>query len=300
MAKYNLNEVLKARSLAAQTKKEENSQVRLDDVTRVKVLSPGRQVFKRFIRNRLAVFGSALLIAMFLFSFLGPVFYKYGQKDIFYTYKNENINYALAKENTAYNGYEVDPDVVVSRTAKNMMNSNIKSMQEEGVQTRFSLIDGSGVIIRERGPEIYTLEAADAQEICTTGISRVKVGVLDSIARTIRYEDGEEPVPGLDATAAKNAKGSPEFDFGGVTYTMEKAEAKNYSIYTMREGIVYTAAPQSAAFEKAMNSAYGSETEFSVNSRTYMFEYAEDSAKVYEIRKESICSVYTRLVLDAY
>ena len=92
MASYNLNEILKAK--AGRT----GNQVaaRLDDVARVKVLSPGRQVFKRFIRNRLAVFGSVLLIIMFVFSFLGPLFYHCGQKEIFYKYDSQNINYGLA------------------------------------------------------------------------------------------------------------------------------------------------------------------------------------------------------------
>ena len=104
-ASYNLNEVLKAKEAAEQNKKPvENEEIHLDDVSRVKVLSPGRQVFKRFIRNRLAVFGSAVLIFMFVFSFLGPLFYAHGQTEIFYKYNNQNVNYALAKENSAYNG----------------------------------------------------------------------------------------------------------------------------------------------------------------------------------------------------
>ena len=91
MAKYNLNEVLKAKALEENKKNqtETGKPLALDDVSRVKVLSPGAQVFKRFIRNRLAVFGTCVLILMFLFSFLGPVFYPYGQKDIFYTFSNE-------------------------------------------------------------------------------------------------------------------------------------------------------------------------------------------------------------------
>ena len=80
---YNLNEVLKARKAARQDRQAQDGEVKLDDLSRVKVLSPGRQVFKRFIRNRLAVFGSVTLIVMFLFSFVGPLFYPYGQKQIF-------------------------------------------------------------------------------------------------------------------------------------------------------------------------------------------------------------------------
>ena len=43
----------------------------LDDEQRVKVLSPGMLVAKRFFRNKLAVAGLVILVAMFLFSFIG-------------------------------------------------------------------------------------------------------------------------------------------------------------------------------------------------------------------------------------
>lgn len=62
---------------------EEVEEMHLDDARRVKVLSPGMLVFKRFINNRLAVIGFAILLFMFTFSFLGPVFSPYGQTDVF-------------------------------------------------------------------------------------------------------------------------------------------------------------------------------------------------------------------------
>ena len=43
MASYNLNEALKKK---AAPKKAAQQEIKLDDVSRVKVLSPGRQVFK--------------------------------------------------------------------------------------------------------------------------------------------------------------------------------------------------------------------------------------------------------------
>lgn len=58
-------------------------ELHLDDARRVKVLSPGMLVFKRFIRNRLAVVGLAILLFMFVFSFLGPVFSPYTQIQVF-------------------------------------------------------------------------------------------------------------------------------------------------------------------------------------------------------------------------
>ncbi len=40
---------------------------------RVKVLSPGRTVLKRFFRSKLSVAGLAVLLALFIFSFIGPL-----------------------------------------------------------------------------------------------------------------------------------------------------------------------------------------------------------------------------------
>ncbi|MDF1519696.1 MAG: ABC transporter permease [Brevefilum sp.] len=57
--------------------------MRLDDARRVKSLSPGMLVFKRFIRNKLAVVGLAILFFMFTFSFLGPLFSPHGQTQVF-------------------------------------------------------------------------------------------------------------------------------------------------------------------------------------------------------------------------
>ena len=143
MASYNLNEVLKKKSAPAADQTQ--SEIHLDDVSRVKVLSPARQVFKRFIRNRLAVFGTCTLIVMFLFSFVGPLFYAYGQKDIFYKYASQNVNYALAKENSAYTGYTVDGDAKVNTNAANMANTEIKKMQADG-ETRSTFMGDDGMI----------------------------------------------------------------------------------------------------------------------------------------------------------
>ena len=46
---------------------------------RVKVISPGRLVLKRFFRSKLSMLGLAMLIFLFAFSFLGPIFSPYGQ-----------------------------------------------------------------------------------------------------------------------------------------------------------------------------------------------------------------------------
>ncbi len=46
-----------------------------------KQLSPTRLMFKRFFRSKLSVVGLVLIIALFLFSFVGPLFSPYGQAE---------------------------------------------------------------------------------------------------------------------------------------------------------------------------------------------------------------------------
>ncbi len=55
----------------------------LDDEQRIKVLSPGMLVFKRFIRNKLAITGAIFIIGMFLFSFVGGWLMPYGESETF-------------------------------------------------------------------------------------------------------------------------------------------------------------------------------------------------------------------------
>lgn len=49
-----------------------------------KIVTPGQLVLKRFLRNKLAIGGVIILIAMFIFSFVGPLFTSYGEYTIFF------------------------------------------------------------------------------------------------------------------------------------------------------------------------------------------------------------------------
>ncbi len=73
----NFNELLKEKELRESG---EEKVMSLDSTERIKVLSPGQMVFKRFITNKLAIEGSFILIFMFVFAFIVPIFYPYGQK----------------------------------------------------------------------------------------------------------------------------------------------------------------------------------------------------------------------------
>ncbi|MBR5947863.1 MAG: ABC transporter permease [Clostridia bacterium] len=73
---------------------QQKEELALDDARRVKVLSPGMLVFKRFIRNKLAVLGIIILVFMFLFAFVGPLFTPYEIAQVFFSEDERLGDYA--------------------------------------------------------------------------------------------------------------------------------------------------------------------------------------------------------------
>lgn len=65
--------------LPAETETATEEEQSLSD--RVRVLSPGRLVLKRFFRSKLSITGLVMLIALFAFSFLGPLFTPWGETE---------------------------------------------------------------------------------------------------------------------------------------------------------------------------------------------------------------------------
>ena len=317
MAKYNLNEVLKQReaqkSAARQAKEqaekagaEYENEVALDDVSRVKVLSPGRQVFKRFVRNRLAVTGSVILIVMFVFSFIGPLFYPYGQKQIFYKFESMNVNYALAKQNTAFNGYDIDPDAAVERKVVNAMNSNIKKMmsaEDPALQEELLVLGDEGsYMIRKSADNIYQISVVEAEKAASIGSSTVQVGTYSTIGK--KFEFSGEEIPGLAEAAASQISGtSGSFTVGDTEYTWKKGgKPKTFDVYAQTDGLVYTGAPLGSEFENALNAAVNDGSlSFTAGNASYFLDPQSSRYDVYTMSgTERPAKVYTSYTLDTF
>ena len=302
MATYNLNEVLKereAKQRAGKAGQESSGQaLALDDVSRVKVLSPGRQVFKRFIRNRLAVFGSLLLITMFVFSFIGPLFYPYGQKQIFYTYSRQNVNYALAKVNTTFNGYDLGDAQDLERPVVNSMNSNIKKMMADGGDSLLILGEEGGYEIRKIGEGIYELLKGEAVPVCTAGEGTVKIGTYSSVGKSMEWTGN--PVEGLVEAAEQNCKGkSGSFEYDGTTYSFVRGVAKSYELSAELDGVSYTGENPGGEFETALEEAIGSSQDsFEYDQKGYLLTKQKGLYNVWSINADEEVKVYTNYTLD--
>ena len=82
--------------MGADNEELKTEEMHLDDAARVKQLSPGMMVAKRFFRNRLAILGMVIIVCMFLFSFLGGALIPYSQSQVFYTTEEMLKDYAGA------------------------------------------------------------------------------------------------------------------------------------------------------------------------------------------------------------
>ncbi len=305
MAQYSLNEVLKQREAQKQeVKTNESGEVKLDDVTRVKVLSPTRQVLKRFVRNRLAIVGSVILIAMFVFCFLGPIFYAYPQDETFHKYQSQNVNYALAKENVNFNGYVVDDSVEFDLGETNMMNSRVKSMIEDGRDVLLAVDEHGACYVEKISEGIYTLGRADAKEICTIGGSTVTVGSYDLLTGKFTFADGIEEIPGLEAAAVSNIdktsqKGS--FEVAGKSYNFEKGTGKSFTVTNFDDGIIYAGEKMDAGFEAAVSAAAEENKDFSYGGKDYALSSVKDDIyTVYEFGGSKVGMVYSILTFDGF
>ena len=298
---YNLNEVLKARE-AAGHKQQTNGEVALDDLSRVKVLSPGRQVFKRFIRNRLAVFGSVMLIVMFLFSFVGPLFYPYGQKQIFYKYEPRDVNYGMVKGITAYTGYDIDGGLAVERAVNNKMNSIIKSMLANGSEKEYVLGDGQGYRVEKLADDVYLTSASEFEEVCAYGSGESVIGTYSMVGKKI--ENAKTQVEGLEKAVQdaikQDAKGGT-FELDGVTYTYTRGKAKSYEITAAYEGMQYVGEALDEGFEAAFQAAVADgATGFEYDGAAYAAVKNGGSYQAYRLANLAPSKVYSRLTVSTY
>ena len=240
MEKKDFNKILKEREAKV---REENARragsagMTLDDASRVKVLSPGMLVFKRFIRNKLAIVGTAILLLMFLFSFVGPYFYRYGQTEVFSTYRTMNADYASAKERTEYVLYTLAETDEISSTARNQMNSNIQTMQAEGLKQLITTDEktGSTLVITELGKDVYTLGVGKSSELGTYTVENV--GTFNSKFSKILYTD-EARDAGFDAAVADAiAARQQTLEYDGETYLLSAGKTnKETNIVCLSNG----------------------------------------------------------------
>jgi peptide/nickel transport system permease protein len=179
---------------------------KLDDERRVRVLSPGMLVFKRFVRNRLAITGFIILLLMFAFSFLGGIISPYGQSQVFKHDEEIMKEYATCMVSTDYR-FTVRPGAELPETAHAQAILAISKNEAS-----FVYADKTYSLVNE-GDGLYTI--GDALKIATarTLAGKFSISVIDETGFIASEEF---------AAAAESAieTRQPQFEADGTIYTL--------------------------------------------------------------------------------
>lgn len=226
----------------------QNQGMALDDARRVKTLSPGMLVFKRFIRNKLAVIGLIILVAMFVFSFLGPFLSSYTQTEVFYKQGSMSKDYAGA-----------------------IFNTELRYSIKEGEV--FGGLDQARFLLALSRGELYFKSGENSYSYFEEGEDFYRIVQLDLFAQSLMGRTN--PSPGItlpagfeDVFKKADEAGNTSFVFDGTTYILTR-ELKAVQISTQRDVAI-------ASF--SIIDAYNSQDLTLINS--YDFRFLSESAGV--------------------
>ena len=183
----------------------------LDDEQRVKVLSPSMLVFKRFIRNKLAIVGVAFILFMFLFAFVGGWVSPYGEDQVFTHYEGLEKDYASVTVNTDYRYTIVDGEKFDSLA-----------------QSKFILALNTGAATFDAQGKTYSYEQKGEDLYVVNGTIEVARGMSNKMMTAVKPVEGVTLPEGFEAAANEAIKaGETAFEFEGVSYvvTLEGKEA---------------------------------------------------------------------------
>jgi peptide/nickel transport system permease protein len=258
----------------------------LNDDRRVKVLSPGTLVAKRFFRNRLAVVGLTILAVMFIFSFIGGLISPYGQDEVFYRDDIQLKEYAAMSENTEYRYLVADG-------------------QEFGtiLQAQLTLHMGKDDSFSYKGVTYDVTEEGDSLYSVSSGGRLLAIAYKDIISAN---DPSQKFGFNFSFNALKaHANGEAEFTASGKTYTLDED-----SVMLNGEEIAYISrfVIQSKVSGTVISKDFKERVQQAVENGETEYTYVNDAGQEREIKLEynpakyqwSIKEGTSTRVFDAY
>ena len=182
----------------------EETQFSLNDDRRVRTLSPGALVARRFLRNRVAVTGLVILAFMFVFSFIGGAITPYKEDQLFYRNNEQKKQYAAVKENTEYRYTTAEGEKFPSvAQAKFVMAAKKNAESFEASKTVYT--------IAKEGTDFYAIYSEDGSTLIATAAFDVVTppNADDKIPFDLHY-----------AILKAVTNGEKSLDYEGKTYTV--------------------------------------------------------------------------------
>ena len=187
----------------------------LDDERRIKVLSPSMLVFKRFIRNRLAIVGSLFILGMFAFSFIGGILSPYGESEVFRGYEEISKDYASVTQNTEFRYTDV-PDKSFPSIAK----AKFFLATQQGKE-KFEGEKGVFYTLEKLSDNAYAI-FNDAGELISVGSKAIFDAVSSDADITAEFRYAADKAIGENA---------PAFTVDGKEYTVKESKDDESVIY---------------------------------------------------------------------
>ena len=206
----------------------------LNDDRRVRTLSPGALVMRRFLRNRVAVTGLIILAFMFLFSFVGGAITPYKEDQLFYRNDEQKKQYAAIKENTEFRYTSADgakfPSVA---QAKFVMAVKKNDTTFEAGGTTYSIVkEGEDFygIYSEDGSELIAIATFDVVTAAEAGAKLpfdFQYAILKAVTGGATTEAAASDTAGEGSTAEAAAAQEPAAVGGNKTFTYD---GKTYTV----------------------------------------------------------------------
>ncbi len=249
-------------------------QMALDSEQRVRVLSPSMLVFKRFLRNRLAIIGTFIIIGMFLFSFVGGIISPYDESQVFMGYEIMSKEYASVTKNKEYR-YTVMPGKEFPSVARAQM-----ILAANNDASEFTVLDQTYALSKE-GEKLYRISLMDRLATATS------IRGITTIIPINGIEISEELIGTFEAAIKERME---SFELDGITYyisgnakesylstkeDLALASMKIFDVFSQDTNLSYEFKLMA---EKAMNQE---QLEFEADGITYELILGEESATVY-------------------
>lgn len=254
-------------------------EIALDDERRIKVLSPTMLVFKRFIRNKLAITGAIILGFMFIFSIIGGWLMPYAEDQSFTKYTDMQKDYAAVSVNKDYKFTEVEG-------AKFPLAARSEFVLAVNKNNTALSFDGIDYTIETLGQDFYRIHQQTDVAVATKVGKNVNISITGDVGR------------GFEADFKKALEnGEDQFTSGQTTYVVVQkkkafhAALSNPIALATKYMFDFATADADSGYEfkyqaelamnEVINQGGKGTITFTANGRQYDMEVEDDTAVIF-------------------
>jgi peptide/nickel transport system permease protein len=271
-----------------------SEEMTLDDEQRVKVLSPAMLVFRRFIRNRLAIVGVIFITLMFLFSFVGGWLMPYGESEVFKTYKHMSKLYAGVTINDEFRFVEIKEGLLSSVARAQFVlayNNNENTFETQGQFYQLSVLGDNLCVISNLEETARAIGLKGVYDVTPAEGKTLSDSFVDAFQQAIKNDAGTFVLDDVEYTVMLDKK----IYYAYISNPLAIATYHVIDLAGQKEMIPFSVRLEA---EKAMTQP-GSHS-FTVDGQDYEVEVQDGIGDIYKIDQDAriLYAVLSRYVVQ--